>query len=357
MLGVCQRLDRTCIITTMTDLLHPELLEVDGRVYRVLSSAAASTSGRRPASHSQQLRQRHFEAEEDAGEDGGSWVGGGGDAAGGGPGGEDEEQASVPIRQEGDSFVARMRLDSVVRRALQRAACHVACAMLCACGSSSGRHACYDPCATAPLLPQLFPVLIGRQGATKRRVEDDTGASISIPGRGAQVHRRGCGVGAGTVRSERAPAACCPLLHGQQRSSKQAAADVASVQPPARPPAGSASRHQGPQPGSGGTRLHPAGPHCGAGAGFTWAQASGVSGSRAVHMMAWSRACTQLDLVAGQALASRAQQLLCAPCLSRRHQTAQLRSAPRVALAGRAGPGPAAHAPALWVSSTADAIT
>lgn len=184
----------------MTDLLQPELLELDGRVYRVLASLSASTSGRRPASHSQQLRQKHYDAEEDAGEDGGSWGGGGGDAAGGGAGGEDEEQASVPIRQEGDSFVARMRLDSEVRRALQCTACRAGCAMPWVCGSSSGRPCWRHPCATAawprplchcPLLLQLFPVLIGRQGATKRRVEDDTGASISIPGRGAQVHRVG----------------------------------------------------------------------------------------------------------------------------------------------------------------------
>lgn len=51
-----------------------------------------------------------------------------------------------------------------------------------ACGTSQREfHLCH--------VPQLFPVLIGRQGATKRRVEDDTGAGISIPGRGAQVRQ------------------------------------------------------------------------------------------------------------------------------------------------------------------------
>ncbi|PRW60326.1 activating signal cointegrator 1 complex subunit 1 [Chlorella sorokiniana] len=130
----------------MTDLLHPELLDVDGRVYRVLATSLASASGRRPGSHPQRTQQRHYEAGDDAGEEESSWGGGGGEAVGcGGGGSQNDEQASVPIRQEGDSFVARMRLDS-----------------------------------------DLFPVLIGRQGATKRRVEDDTGASISIPGRGTQ---------------------------------------------------------------------------------------------------------------------------------------------------------------------------
>lgn len=98
--------------TRMTDLLHPELLDVDGRVYRVLGNAAASGSGRRPGPHPQQQRQRHYETEDDAGDDDGSW-GGGGEPAG--SGGADEEEASVPIRQEGDSFVARMCLDSEVR--------------------------------------------------------------------------------------------------------------------------------------------------------------------------------------------------------------------------------------------------
>ena len=98
--------------TTMTDLLHPELLDVDGRVYRVLANAAASGSGRRPGPHPQQQLQRHYEAEDDAGDDAGSWGGGGGPA---GSGGADQKEASVPIRQEGDSFVARMRLDSEVR--------------------------------------------------------------------------------------------------------------------------------------------------------------------------------------------------------------------------------------------------
>lgn len=97
----------------MTELLHPELLDVDGRVYRVLATSPADASGRRPALHAHQPRQRHYEAEDDAGEEEGSW-GVGGEAAGGGGGGG-EEQASVPIRQEGDSFVARMRLDSEVR--------------------------------------------------------------------------------------------------------------------------------------------------------------------------------------------------------------------------------------------------
>lgn len=96
----------------MTDLLHPELLDVDGRVYRVLATSPAAASGRRPALHAHQPRPRHYDAAGDVGEGQGSWSG---EAAGGGGGGDEEEQASVPIRQEGESFVARMRLDPEVR--------------------------------------------------------------------------------------------------------------------------------------------------------------------------------------------------------------------------------------------------
>ena len=92
----------------MADLLNPELLEVAGRVYRVLGSAGASTSGQRQAQQPHQ--QHHYEADEEGGGAEMSWGGGGGGAGGGG-GGEEEAEASVPIRQEGDAFVARMRLD------------------------------------------------------------------------------------------------------------------------------------------------------------------------------------------------------------------------------------------------------
>lgn len=89
-----------------TSLLRCELLHVDGRTYRALSSPA----GRHPQ------QQQHYEEaagweEEEEGAAG--WDGGGEAGA--------DEAAAVPIRQEGDAFVARMHLDAEVGG---RAGCH-----------------------------------------------------------------------------------------------------------------------------------------------------------------------------------------------------------------------------------------
>lgn len=56
-----------------------------------------------------------------------------------------------------------------------------------------GAVACFGTLCCMPLRPytlllprlQLIPFLIGRAGATKRRVEEDTGASLAFPPRSA----------------------------------------------------------------------------------------------------------------------------------------------------------------------------
>lgn len=91
----------------MASLLNCELLEVGGRSYRVL--AATGARGQAPAA-----QQHHYEAEEDEREEWGRGQTGTG-GGGGFDGGAEEEASSVPIHQDGDGFVARMRLDAEVR--------------------------------------------------------------------------------------------------------------------------------------------------------------------------------------------------------------------------------------------------
>lgn len=88
----------------MGDLLHCELVEVDGRLYRALYAPGGHRA--QPLGHQQQP----YAAAEATDED---WDRGGG--AGGWDGGEeDEDDASVYIAQEGESYVARLFLDSEV---------------------------------------------------------------------------------------------------------------------------------------------------------------------------------------------------------------------------------------------------
>ena len=104
----------------MTNLLHCELLDVDGRVYRVLSAPRRPQQSRRKAQGTATAEERYFEAEEQTATEGGQQGGAAAAAAAtvSSSGSEaDAEEASVPIHQEGDAYVARMHLDAEVRGA------------------------------------------------------------------------------------------------------------------------------------------------------------------------------------------------------------------------------------------------
>jgi hypothetical protein len=91
----------------MTELLHCDILNVGGRQYRVL---ARSHHGERSRVINQQ---RDLQAVEPDNQDWRSGGGGGGAAVATSED-EDFDELSVPISQEGNTWIARLRLDSEV---------------------------------------------------------------------------------------------------------------------------------------------------------------------------------------------------------------------------------------------------
>lgn len=100
----------------MTNLLHCELLDVDGRVYRVHSTRRPQQSRRQvqgtaTAAESHPRAPKIAEGEQQWASVAAAPVSGGGAAEGDS---EAEAEASVPIRQEGEAYVARVHLDAEV---------------------------------------------------------------------------------------------------------------------------------------------------------------------------------------------------------------------------------------------------